>query len=918
MPPVLCPACRATIPDGSRFCPSCGASLDVASAETRLGDDHTRLASGSPSGVTRGGATSGWLSSSGSIDHGRFAPGAVLDSRYRIIGLLGRGGMGEVYRADDLRLGQPVALKFLPKELATDARRLAQFHNEVRTARQVSHPNVCRVYDIGDIDGDLYLSMEYVDGEDLAASLKRIGRFPEDKGLELARQLAAGLAAAHERGVVHRDLKPANVMLDASGKVRIMDFGLAAIGEVGDVRVGTPAYMAPEQLEGREVTAKSDLYALGLVLYEIFTGRRAYTAATIADLVQQHQSGSITSPTELVKILDPAIERAIMRCIDRDPAKRPVSALAVSAALPGGDPLAAALAAGETPSPEMVAAAGGEEVVLSRAAGLVWIALTAAFLAVALIASPAAMFSRVPLDKPPDVLADRAEQIRESFGYTDRVRDRATGFVYSGAYLNWARRQGAGKDRWNVLADARPAPFYFWRRTSPQVLIPADSNGSPDRGDPPFEVTAMTLVDIDTAGRLLRFTAVPPEVEQQDDGHPTAPVNWNAAFSAAGFDPAAFHEVTPERTPGTFADERRAWEGTFPGTGTKVRLEAAAYRGKLVSVALIGPWSVPTRDVQFDVADNGTPPAQVGVILVLLLVAAMLAYRNVKSGRADRRGSFRLGAFTFFVMIAIWALAPHVPDVSAEWRRFLMGVAVGLLLAGALYIVYLALEPFVRRSFPSMLVGWTRLVSGRIRDPIVGRDLLAGVLFGTAIAAFDLLLTLAPVWFGRPEPIPHQPQVNTLSGLRELLLSLTGCLNNGLQNGLIFALQFALVRDVLMRLTGRLGPKKASDVSTSIAIVIVTFMSMIGSSSDWWLVTTLSTMETAMTLLVMLRIGLLATVVMFVVSTIIQRMPLTIDSTRFYASQGWFALGLVLGLGVLGYWMARQRAPGPGRIPLKA
>src|SRR5207344_1794900 len=204
-------------------------------------------------------ASSGWLSSSDSISHGRFAPGAVLDGRYRIIGLLGKGGMGEVYRADDLRLGQPVALKFLPDTVASDPARLAQFHNEVRTARQISHPNICRVHDIGEVEGHLFLSMELVDGEDLASSLRRIGRFPEDKAADIARQLCAGLAAAHQRGVVHRDLKPANVMLDGAGRVRVMDFGLAAVGRVEDIRAGTPAYMAPEQLLGREVTARSDI-----------------------------------------------------------------------------------------------------------------------------------------------------------------------------------------------------------------------------------------------------------------------------------------------------------------------------------------------------------------------------------------------------------------------------------------------------------------------------------------------------------------------------------------------------------------------------------------------------------------------------------------------------------------------------------
>ena len=179
-----------------------------------------------------------WLTASDSINHGRFAPGALFDARYRIIGLLGRGGMGEVYRADDMRLGQPVALKLLPEDLRHDPVRLAQFHNEVRTARQVSHPNVCRVYDIGEADGVLYLSMEYVDGEDLSTSLRRIGRFPEDKAADIARQLCAGLAAAHQRGVIHRDLKPANVMLDGAGRVRVMDFGLAAVGRVEDVRAG--------------------------------------------------------------------------------------------------------------------------------------------------------------------------------------------------------------------------------------------------------------------------------------------------------------------------------------------------------------------------------------------------------------------------------------------------------------------------------------------------------------------------------------------------------------------------------------------------------------------------------------------------------------------------------------------------------
>src|SRR6266436_7839771 len=193
--------------------------------------------------------------------HATFTAGDVVAERYRIVGLLGRGGMGEVYRAEDLTLEQPVALKFLPAALSQDAAALARFHAEVRTARQVSHPNVCRMFDISDADGTLFLTMEYVDGEDLASVVRRIGRLSPDKATEIARQVCAGLAAAHERGVIHRDLKPANVMLDGAGKIRVMDFGLAGLAasiKGADVRAGTPAYMAPEQLAGREVSTKSD------------------------------------------------------------------------------------------------------------------------------------------------------------------------------------------------------------------------------------------------------------------------------------------------------------------------------------------------------------------------------------------------------------------------------------------------------------------------------------------------------------------------------------------------------------------------------------------------------------------------------------------------------------------------------------
>ena len=328
---MFCSKCGAKISATGRFCPSCGEAVDTDSGATILGDEASlegaTIGPSSPAPrktppphfsprTPRTPSGSNPASSSDPIGGGRFTPGQIIAQRYRVVALAGRGGMGEVYRAEDVTLGQVVALKFLPEALTQDAAALARFHAEVRTARQVSHPNVCRVFDIGEADGTLFLTMEYVDGEDLASVVRRIGRLSPDKATEIARQICAGLAAAHERGVIHRDLKPANVMLDGAGKIRITDFGLAGIAATiqgAEVRAGTPAYMAPEQLAGREVSARSDIYSLGLILYEILTGKRAFEASTLPELIKLREQGTITNPSTLVRDLDPLIERVILR-----------------------------------------------------------------------------------------------------------------------------------------------------------------------------------------------------------------------------------------------------------------------------------------------------------------------------------------------------------------------------------------------------------------------------------------------------------------------------------------------------------------------------------------------------------------------------------------------------------------------------
>jgi serine/threonine-protein kinase len=432
------------------------------------------------------------LSQPGPLDDARFAPGRIFASRYRIVSLLGRGAMGEVYRAEDLRLGQPVALKLLSVYAGRGDDALQRFVREVRLARGIAHPNVCRVYDIGEAEGWHYLSMEYVDGETLASLLHRIGRLPSEKATDCARQLCAGLAAAHDRGVLHRDLKPANIMVDGHGRIRIMDFGLAipSDGTSTSELAGTPAYMAPELLAGDRATERTDLYALGLVFYELFAGRMLFPAQTFEERV--YASHAAPLPRASLPAIDPAVERIINSCLERDPAERPVSALAVAAILPGGDPLTAALAEGRVPSPDMIAAAGGKGALHPA---LAWALLAGVLGGTLAIASQAYLLSVAPSDvpKPPEVLAERARNILATVGAGDTQRDSEFWFAPDPSRASLAGPPLSTAITATSTRDARGIPVKFVYRQSAQYLIPQNMFLFVTDVDPPADVPGKAI-----------------------------------------------------------------------------------------------------------------------------------------------------------------------------------------------------------------------------------------------------------------------------------------------------------------------------------------------------------------------------------------------------------------------------------------
>ena len=262
---------------------------------------------------------------------------AILATRYEVLDSLGEGGMGLVYRVRDRETTEILALKLLRPEIARDPAMTERFKDEIRLARRITHKNVSRIYDFNRVDDLVYITMEYVDGESLRAYLKRAGKLSPERVIDLARQIAAGLGEAHAQGVVHRDLKPENVILARDGLVKLMDFGIArALGgntTTAQIVIGTPGYMAPEQSLGKAVDQRTDLYALGLILYECLTGRRAFAGATPVEVALKQIKERPVPPRQLLSSAPPHLEAIVMRCLEKEPARRFASAAELQRAL---------------------------------------------------------------------------------------------------------------------------------------------------------------------------------------------------------------------------------------------------------------------------------------------------------------------------------------------------------------------------------------------------------------------------------------------------------------------------------------------------------------------------------------------------------------------------------------------------------
>lgn len=904
-----CGSCNGELTSEAKFCPHCGRPNEEKKSDTNESLVPTYYESSPPKNVVAAGSSSRLSGSARSRSGGdsagyRFPPGTILGERFRIVGPLGRGGMGEVYRADDLKLAQSVALKFLPENLTEDQRRLDLLYNEVRLARSVSHPSVCRVYDIGEIDGQHFLSMEFIDGEDLSSLLRRIGRLPSDKGIEIARQICGGLYAAHERGVIHLDLKPANIMLDGRGKVRITDFGLARL-MTSDHRegiVGTPAYMAPEQLAGGAVGEHSDVYALGLIFHEIFTGKPVFRASSIAEMIRLRDQSAPSRISSIGKDIDPVVDKIIQRCLSNDPAERPPNVVQIAAALPGGDPLAAAVAAGETPSPELIAASGGTGGISPR-----WgLGILAIFLCL-LIGSIFLMNTVSPLHRAtyslkPDVLEDRARNVSiELLGLDPAAsKDSAFGFWYNPD--NYRSVSGGGKS----ISDGG---LEFWYRQSSGFLSPnhpflyARQPRMVTLTDPPAISSGMVGVRLTGTGKLREISAVPSlsVVKQASNEETIGDDQWARAFVWAGLDFEEFQAAECQWTSPWAVDQCFAWivKSTEDVDERVLRVEAATIGGKICYFQVIHPWTtrqwtLPTR-IPTVVNDASAKPvtnigelAQDALFFViggpLLVVSIILAIRNLKSGTTDEEGAIKFAGVMLVLDFLLGVFeAHHNASLGLEISSFVSCLINALGRTVRFWIYYLALEPFVRRIWPKVLVSWNRLLQGRFTDPHVSQEILYGCITGALVASLTgiaMLFSDTPVQslMGRKlcDPFIIASGQGTIAGAIRLV--------SGALPGV-----FTMLVIIIFRLLTR----------NNIAAILVftVYMTAISTGASDGIVTIgFVLLIELLTALTILRFGLLALITFNIVRASITSFPISLDVNDWFFSTG--LLGIVIPFGI--------------------
>ena len=665
-------------------------------------------------------------------------------------------------------------------------------------------------------------------------------------------------------------------MIDGRGQVIIMDFGLAGLQDQvqSDIRSGTPAYMSPEQLEGREVTMQSDIYALGLVLHELFTGKRAFDAPSVDALIKMQRTSRPSTVSSTAKDVDPAIERVIERCLAPDPAQRPASAMAVAAALPGGNLLEAAMAAGETPSPELVAAAGESEG-MRPAVATAWLGVgLTSLLAVALLMPRQELVNKIPLEAAPEALAHDARNMLRSFGYSDKPVDSGYGLTYAEDYRDYLKKHPEeAAAQWKHPAAGDVPLIRFWYRESRFSMVPQSGfNVQLSYNDPPPEQDGMLRIRLDPDGKLLQLEAVAPQLESASGAG--GPFDFGKLFQAAGLDQSQFQSAAPEWTPLNGWDQRSAW------VRGRLRVEAAAWRGRPVFFRVIGPWSIPERSMP----DPGRPLSQLVVVYTLFLGSGAVAWWNFRRGKVDIRGARFLAVLYWIPICSAGALAAHHAATSSENTLLWRVVSIATINAGVVFLIYLAIEPFVRRYWPQTMISWSRFAVKGLRDPLVGSDILRVM----PIAALMAITNWASPLLGVSNGEPLTPQLMPLLGLRWTLAQILGS-TASISDAVASVVVLFLFRMILR-----------NQAAAVVAFVIMAGLTEFAIPFHWAPIA-LAMLYSVAQVWVVLRIGLLGAIVAALAGQILSTLPHTLDLSNWWAGPALLPLIFLAGATIFAF-----------------
>jgi hypothetical protein len=491
------------------------------------------------------------------------------------------------------------------------------------------------------------------------------------------------------------------------------------------------------------------------------------------------------------------------------------------------------------------------------------------------------------------VLRQEARDAIARLGYSQASPYVSSGFLPS-QYLTWIEEHDLSVTRWERLKRGQPPGVTFWFR---QGAAPLASNGFLRAGevtlsDPPLTMPGTVGLVLDAQGNLRFLHAVPPH----DDVQAPAAFDWNRLFAEAGFDATRFTPVASTRVPPLYADARRAWDGAHPDRAdVPIHLEAAAVAGRPVYFEVFEPWHTSSLVERLRLVERergGLVPATMALLL-FVTGAVLLARRHVLTGRGDPSGAWHLAA----VLCALHVVAGLLRATLVSFTMLMALVARGLLIGAAVWVAYMALEPFLRRHWPSTIISWTRLLAGRVRDPLVGRDLLIGLLTGVVIQLLWQVSLMAPKWFGSPPRISMDlasyPQLN---GLRFTAAAILSSVGTAALIGTSVILLFFVLSLVLRK-------------RWLAAVAIPLVLAAVGWSNEGPVGATITLVTYLLTTVVLLRFGLLPLVVSAFITPLLDHTPLTMDAASWYAPNSWMVLAFVTGLAVHTFRVALAGRP---------